>query len=109
MQLNELRAVGNLTQDPEIRTVGKGVSIANLSLAINRTTKIKEEIKKEVVFIKVSIWGKKADECSKLHKGSAILVFGRLKQSEWTDKKTGEVKRAIEIHADNIIPIERED
>ena len=60
-----------------------------------------------MVFIKASIWGKKADECKKLHKGSAVLVFGRLKQNEWEDKE-GKKIRTIEIHADNIIPIERE-
>ncbi|MFH0806063.1 MAG: single-stranded DNA-binding protein [Patescibacteria group bacterium] len=108
MQLNELRVIGNLTRDPEIRTVGNGISIANLNIAINRTTKVKEEIKKEVVFMKVTIWGKKADECMNLQKGKAVLVFGRLKQNEWQDKE-GKKVISIEIHADNVIPIERED
>ena len=108
MQLNELRVIGNLTKDVEIRTVGSGVSVASLNIAINRTTKVKEEIKKEVVFMKVTAWGKHADKCANLRKGSSILVFGRLKQNEWQDKE-GKKVTSIEIHADNIIPIERED
>jgi single-strand DNA-binding protein len=112
MQLNELTVVGNLTKDPEMKYTPSGAGVCTISLAINRTTKVKgsQELKKEVVFINVVVWGKEADKVAQtIGKGAPVLVMGRLTQDSWEDKDTGQKRSVIKITANHVIPLPRED
>jgi single-strand DNA-binding protein len=107
MQINELTVTGNLTKDPEVKYVSNA-PVCNLYIAINRTYKTKnsDEMKKEVVFINVVVWGKDAEYCGQvLGKGSEVLVMGRLTQRSW--EKEGKKNSVIEIRANHVIPIEK--
>ena len=106
MQINEITVTGNLTKDPEVKYIANGTPVCNLYIAVNRTTKVKgsDEMKKEVVFINVVVWGKEAERCGEtLVKGTEILVIGRLTQRSW-EAQDGTKKSVIEILGNHVIP-----
>jgi len=100
MSLNKIFLSGKLTKDVDIRPTRES-TIAEFTIAINRVyTKDGETIEK-TVFPRITVWGKKAEECSKrLHRGSVVLIEAHLEADNFIDKKTGEERRRIEIVAD---------
>lgn len=72
--------VGNLGKNPELRYSPSGQAIANFNLATSRSyTDGKGQKVKETCWFRVSVWGKQAEACNEyLHKGSKVLVEGRL-------------------------------
>jgi single-strand DNA-binding protein len=106
MQLNELTVTGNLTKDAELKYTPQGTPVCNLYIAINRTYKVKDEVKKEAVFINVVVWGEEAENINTLIKGSEVLVIGRLTQRSW-ESQDGKKNSVIEIRANHVIPLPR--
>ncbi len=72
--------VGNLGRDPEMRYLANGTPVTNFSVATNRTyTNANGEKVQETVWFRVAAWGKQAETTNQyLHKGSKVLVEGRL-------------------------------
>jgi len=99
MSFNKVVIMGNLTRDPEVRTLPSGNSVARVSVAINRSYSDKDGNKKEeVTFVEVDAFGKQAELMGKFFtKGKAILVEGRLKLDQWTDKQTDEKKSRLGV------------
>jgi len=87
---NKVILAGNLTRDPELRYTPKGMAVAKLGLAINRTWKSESgESKEEVTFVDVDAWGRQAEVIAQyFRKGRPILIEGRLKLDTWEDKNT---------------------
>lgn len=85
---NQVILMGNLTADPELRYLQDGTPVCSLNMAINHfSTTPSGEKKEEVVFVRVTVWRKQAESCAEyLKKGKPILVDGRLKLDQWTDK-----------------------
>ena len=75
MDLNKAILIGRLTGDPETRALPSGQSVANFSIATNRTFKDKEGQKQEQVeFHSVVLWGGLADVAGKyLKKGQKSM------------------------------------
>jgi len=72
----KLIIIGNLGREPETRYSPAGEPVTAFSVATSR--KIKGE--SETTWFRVNVWGKQAESCSQyLHKGSKVLVEGRLK------------------------------
>jgi single-strand DNA-binding protein len=73
-------AAGNLGRDPEMRYTGDGQTVTNFPLACNRQyTNAAGQTVKETIWFRISVWGKQAEVCNQyLHKGSKVLVEGRL-------------------------------
>lgn len=96
---NKVILIGNLTRDPELRSLPSGNSIARLSLAVNRTYLDKEgNRKEETTFLDVDAFGKQAETIAKYcTKGSGLLVEGRLKLDTWEDKNTRERRSKLGI------------
>jgi single-strand DNA-binding protein len=90
--MNTVIITGNLTRDVETRFTPNGTAIGNVNIACNRKWKDPSgELKEEVSFFGVVIFGKQAETVAQyFKKGSPIMVQGRLKQESWDDKKTGE-------------------
>jgi single-strand DNA-binding protein len=85
MNFNCVILAGNLTREPETKTVGD-TQKARVGLAVNRRYKVNGETKEEVCFIDLDFWGKNAESIAKYGtKGTAIQVRGRLKLDSWTD------------------------
>src|SRR5207245_8202895 len=90
---------GNLTRDPELRYTPKGMAIAKLGLAINRTWKNEAgETKEEVTFVDVDSFGRQAEVISQyFRKGRPILIEGRLRLDQWDDKQTGQKRSKLGV------------
>ncbi len=85
MNFNKAIVLGNLTRDPESRTLPSGLSVANFSIATNRVYTDKAGAKQQTVeFHNIVAFGKLADICSRyLNKGKMVLVEGRLQTRSW--------------------------
>lgn len=101
--LNYVVLVGNLTRDPEARQLPSGTSVADLGLAVNESYKNKAgEMVETTTFVDIVVWGKQAESCSQyLHKGSPILVEGRLQLDQWTGQD-GEKRSKLRVRADRV-------
>jgi single-strand DNA-binding protein len=96
---NKVILAGNLTRDPELRYTPKGMAIAKLGLAINRTWKNEAgETKEEVTFVDVDAFGRTAEVIGQyLKKGRPILMEGRLRLDQWDDKQTGQKRSKLGV------------
>ncbi len=72
--------VGNLGRDPDMRYTPAGKPVTDFSVAVNRQfTGANGQAVKDVVWFRVSTWGKQAEICNQhLKKGAKVLVEGRL-------------------------------
>jgi single-strand DNA-binding protein len=96
--------MGNLTKDPEVKTLGSGSSVANLSLAVNRKyTANNGEKREEVTYVDVNFWGKQAELFTRLEirKGTPIFIEGRLHLESWEDKGTGQKRSRLKVVGEN--------
>lgn len=101
--LNKVFIMGNLTRDPELRYVPSGTAVATFTIAVNRVyTSQAGEKKEEVSFIRVVVWGRRAEVCGEyLSKGSPVFVEGRLQSRSW-EAQDGQKRNTIEVIADNV-------
>jgi single-strand DNA-binding protein len=100
---NKVILAGNLTRDPELRTLPSGQAITKFALAVNRRYATKEgEQREEVTFVDIDSFGKQAEAIAKYcAKGRPLLVEGRLKLDQWDDKTTGEKKSRMGVVLEN--------
>lgn len=101
MNLNDVKIVGNVVRDPEIRYTPKGAPVANISLGINEIYTSDDEKRKVTTFVDVQAWGPSAENLAKLvHKGQEIFVEGTLRQDQWEDKETKQKRSRLFVKAD---------
>lgn len=96
---NKVILAGNLTRDPELRSLPSGNAVARLSIAVNRVYQDKDGNKREeATFIDVDAFGRQAETIAKYcTKGSGLLVEGRLKLDQWEDKNTREKRSKLGV------------
>jgi single-strand DNA-binding protein len=101
--LNKVLLIGNLTRDPELRYVPSGTAVATFTLAVNRVYKAQDgEKKEETSFIRIVVWGRRAEVCGEyLSKGSPVFVEGRLQSRNW-EAQDGQKRSTTEVIADNV-------
>ena len=94
---NKVILMGNLTRDPEVRSTPNGQSVANFSLAVNRTWRGADGSNQESVsYIDCVAWGKTGEVIAQyLQKGRALLVSGRLDQRSW--EQDGQKRSKVEV------------
>ena len=102
MYLNKAIVIGNLTRDPELRSLPSGVKVCTFSVATNRVWKDKNGARQESAdYHNIVVFGRQAETVSQyMKKGSSILVEGRMQTRSWDDKNSGEKKYRTEIVAD---------
>src|SRR5258708_24206620 len=100
LQMNDVRLVGRLTRDPEVRYTTKGQAVARLDLAVNRRFKDGTgEWRDDTTFVPVTVWREAAERCrERLKKGNPIYVEGRLRSTHW-ETKDGQKRSGIEVEA----------
>ena len=99
---NKVILIGNLTKDPEIRYTPNGTAVASFSIAINRKYKQGDELKEEVCYIDIVVFGKQAETCGQyIKKGNAIIVDGRLNQRRW-ETEDGQKRSKHEVVAQSV-------
>ena len=103
MNLNKAFIVGNLTRDPELRTLPSGMSVCSFGVATNRTWKdTKGQKQDDVQFHNVVVFGKQAESVNQyLTKGNLALIEGRIQTRSWDDSK-GVKQYRTEIVAERI-------
>lgn len=103
MYLNKAIIFGNLTRDPELRSLPSGAPVSSFSVATNRVWKDKNGVKQESVdYHNVVVFGRQAEIVSQyLKKGSSVLVEGRIQTRSW-DGTDGQKKYRTEIVADRV-------
>lgn len=106
--LNEVKVLGRLGGNVELRYTAAGMAVANFSVATNnRYTTAAGDKRDDVSWHRVVVWGKLADVCSKyLHKGSRVYVAARLQYRKYTTEVEGAglvERQSCELVADEII------
>lgn len=102
---NRVILMGNLTRDPEVKTLPNGSSVGQIGLAVNRTwfDKASNQRKEEVTFVDVTLWGREAEVAGEyLAKGRPVLIEGRLTLDSWEDKKTGEKRSKLKVTGERL-------
>lgn len=104
MYLNKAIVIGNLTRDPELRSLPSGINVASFSVATNRVWKDKNGAKQESAdYHNIVVFGKQAEFVNQyLRRGSSVLVEGRMQTRSWDDKTSGQKKYRTEIVADRV-------
>lgn len=103
MYLNKAFVIGNLTKDPELKSLPSGIKVTTFSIATNRVWKNKEGVKQESSdFHNIVVFGRQAETSAQyLKKGASALVEGRMQTRSW-DAADGTKKYRTEIVADSI-------
>jgi single-strand DNA-binding protein len=85
MNLNKAFIIGNLTRDPELRTLPSGTAVSSFGIATNRVWKNQSgEKQEEVQFHNIVCFGKQAEIASQyLKKGSLVFIEGRIQSRNW--------------------------
>jgi single-strand DNA-binding protein len=99
---NKVILIGNLTRNPELRYTPSGTPVASFALAVNRRFRQGEELKDEVCYIDIVVFGKQAEHCGQyLSKGSGVIVEGRLQQRRW-ETEDGQKRSKHEVVAQSV-------
>lgn len=82
---NRVILMGNLTRDPESKTLASGTTLCEIGLAVNDRRKDNNgEWIEETTFVDVTLWGNTAGVAAQyLTKGAPVLIEGRLKLDTW--------------------------
>ena len=106
---HSITILGNLGRDPEMRHTPNGSSVCAFSVATSRSYKKGDEWIKETTWFRVSLWGKLAETSfERLHKGSKVLVVGRLTPDAATggpriwEATDGTSKTSFEVNATEV-------
>ncbi len=102
--INRVIITGNLTRDPELRSLPSGNSVCSLRVACNgrRRNPSTQEWEDQPNYFDVTVWGAQGENCERfLSKGRPVAVDGRLQWREWTDKE-GQKRQSVDIVADSV-------
>jgi len=101
--INRVIVTGNLTKDPELRSLQSGTSVCKLRIAVNSRRKNQNgEWVDKPNYFDVTVWGAQGENCSTyLSKGRPVAIDGRLEWREW-DTQDGAKRQAVEIIADSV-------
>ena len=84
--MNIIAIKGRLVRDPEIRQTQSGVSVTNITVAVDRSYSAGGE--KQTDFFDCVFWRQGAEFVSKyFKKGKEIIVTGEMQSRKWQDKE----------------------
>ena len=103
MYINKAFIYGNLTRDPELKSLPSGVPVTSFSLATTNVWKNKDGQKQEdTQFHNIVVFGPMARNVAQyLKKGSSAFVEGRMQTRSW-DTADGQKKYRTEVVADTV-------
>lgn len=101
---NRVQLIGNLGQDPEVKTLESGKKVARFTIATKEEYKNSEGQKiSETTWHNVVAWNGLADTAGRfLRKGKQVAVEGRIAYRSYEDKK-GVTKNVTEIVMDSML------
>jgi single-strand DNA-binding protein len=102
--INVVVLTGNLTRDPELRSLPSGTSVCDMRIAVNTRRKngATGDWEDKPNYFDVKVWGAQGENCSRfLSKGRPVAVQGRLEWREW-ETQDGQKRQAVDIIADSV-------
>ena len=101
--INRVVLVGNLTRDPELKSLPSGSSVCSLRVAVNSRRKDETgQLVDKPNYFSISVFGNQAESCSQyLSKGRPVAIDGRLDWREW-QAQDGTKREAVEIVAESV-------
>jgi len=105
---NSVRLIGNLGEDPKVRKLDSGKTVANFSIATNEIYRDNNgEKQSETTWHRLVAWGKQAEIAEKyLKKGSEIALEGKLTNRSY-DGKDGEKHYVTEVLVNSILMLDK--
>lgn len=102
MYVNKALVYGNLTRDPELKSLPSGNKVCTFSIATNRVWKSQDGTKQESVdYHNIVVFGRQAETSAQyLKKGAGAFIEGRLQTRSW--EQEGQKKYRTEIVADRV-------
>jgi single-strand DNA-binding protein len=86
--LNEVKLIGNLTRDAELRYTPSGSAVTRFAIAVNERFRDRSGTDQEKThYVDINVWRELAEACAELAKGDAVFVVGRLVNDSWTDQE----------------------
>lgn len=105
--INEVRLLGNITNDPDLRFTPSGAAVLSFGVATNRRYKKGEEWVDDVTYHNIVIWGQRAQSLAqRVKKGTRLFVSGRLQTRSW-DGQDGKKQYKTEIVSDDVSLVSR--
>ena len=103
MTVNKAILVGNLGQDPEVRSTGSGTPVATLRIATSDRRKDREgNWTDHTEWHTVVVFGRQAENVGRYcRKGKQLFVEGRIQTRKWQDRD-GRDRYSTEIVGDTI-------
>lgn len=97
--VNRVFLLGNVGRDPEIRSTGGGVMVANFSIATSSRSKDQQGNWQDRTEWHNLVAYQRTAEIIRdyVKKGNKLYIEGRLQTSSWDDKTTGQKKYKTEI------------
>ena len=101
--INRVVLTGNLTRDPELRSLPSGMSVCSLRIAVNTRRKgASGDWEDKPNYFDVTVWGAQGENCARyLSKGRPVALDGRLEWREWETQDGGK-RQAADIVADTV-------
>jgi single-strand DNA-binding protein len=106
--LNKVMLIGNLGNDPEVRSTSGGNRVATFSLATSRSWNDAAGAKQEKTeWHRCVVWNTKSSQLADIveryvKKGDKIYVEGRIEYRQWQDKD-GQTRYSTEINVRELI------
>jgi single-strand DNA-binding protein len=106
---NEFRGTGNVGDVPALKTIVVGEEVrkvAELRVFFDEYRADGNGGFEQTggFWLNVNVWGDRraAEVAQHVKKGARVHVTGRLSESKWTSKETGEERRALQLNADDL-------
>jgi single-strand DNA-binding protein len=102
--INRVVMTGNLTADPELRSLPSGMSVCSMRIACNTRRKNAStgEWEDKPNYFNVTVWGAQGENVARyLAKGRPVAIDGRLEWREW-EAQDGSKRQATDIIADSV-------
>ncbi|MCP2026266.1 single-strand DNA-binding protein [Flavobacterium sp. HSC-32F16] len=101
---NRVQLIGNVGNDPEVKTLESGKKLAHLTIATNEIYRNDKGDKVEQTeWHRVTAWGKTAEIIEKfVVKGKEVAIEGKLTHRSYDDKN-GEKKYITEVVVNEIL------
>ena len=106
--LNKVTLIGNLGNDPEVRSTTGGNRVATFSLATSRSWNDQSGNRQEKTeWHRCVVWNTKGSQLADIvekyvHKGDKLFVEGRIEYRQWQDKE-GQTRYSTEINVRELI------
>ena len=106
--LNKVTLIGNLGNDPEVRSTSGGNRVATFSLATSRTwNSASGERQEKTEWHRCVVWNTKGSQLADIvekyvKKGDKLYVEGRIEYRQWQDKD-GQTRYSTEINVRELI------